>query len=181
MTPEQFLPVLFSLSGSVYRDEIKTFLSKRWQAFRRARTNDLMILTRRSLGPDDKFSLPDPMFNELVKTVAELSVLAAIGWLLRKHQEFLWVLRIGYFAVVLRLYFVLALFVGYRLKLLPESFCNLTENENCVWPRPPVISGKPKIWNIGDVPHLSRTSISTRNGNARTVPLPVPLERKGPI
>src|SRR4051812_24172738 len=117
MTSEQMTSLLFT----VFRDDIRRFVGSRWPSFRRARTADLRILTHRSLGPyNEKHSLPSPMARENFKTLIALVTLAALSPLLKSYPEFLFAYRIVFLAIVGRLFLVLAIFIGYRAKLLPR-------------------------------------------------------------
>jgi len=121
MTSEQMTPLLFT----VFRDDIRRFVGNRWRSFRRARTADLRILTQRSLGPyNEKHSLPSPMARENFRTLIALAPLAAFSPLLKSHPEFLLPYRIVSLAIVGRLFLVLAIFIGYRAKLLPRVLVN---------------------------------------------------------
>ena len=77
MSAEQVIQVFASVSGSVYRDDIKAFIAKRWCSFRRARTEDLKILTKRQMGPmNEKHLQPHPLLKETLKTTLALCVFA---------------------------------------------------------------------------------------------------------
>ena len=121
MSGEQLVQLLVGVSGSVYRDDIKAFVSKQWRSFRRARTEDLKILTRRHLGPyREKHLQSDPVSRESLKTLLALAVLFVFGTLLKRNVWALWLFRGVYYVVVLRLFLVLSIFIGYRARLLPR-------------------------------------------------------------
>jgi hypothetical protein len=121
MSAEQVIQVFASVSGSVYRDDIKAFIAKRWCSFRRARTEDLKILTKRQMGPmNEKHLQPHPLLKETLKTTLALCVLLICSPFLKSHASALWLFRTAYYGVMLRLLLVLTILIGYRAKLLPR-------------------------------------------------------------
>jgi hypothetical protein len=121
MSAEQVIQLFMGVSGAVYRDDIKAFIAKRWRSFRRARTEDLKILTKRHLGPPSQKHLqPDPVFRETMKALVALVALLLCSPLVKHHGWALWLFQAAYYGVTLRLFLVLTIFNIYRAKLLPR-------------------------------------------------------------
>jgi len=102
---------------SVYRDDIKAFMAARCRSFVRARTADLMLVTRRTLGPyAEKHDVPDPMFRLNLRTLLGFAVALAFLW-----TPFLWIRWIGvaiFYWYSVRLFLVGGLLAFYRAKLV---------------------------------------------------------------
>jgi hypothetical protein len=104
---------------SVYAVEIKAFIASLWRSFRRARTEDLKVLTARQLGPD-KHSLPDPVSRESFKTALALGAQSLFLPLLTPYPWTRWMFQAFFYYVMLRWLCVMAILICYRAKLLPR-------------------------------------------------------------
>ena len=120
----EFWTVVLCVIGwavSVYRDEIKDFLGLRWRSFRKSVTEDLKLITRRSLGPySEKHDVPDPFHRQNIKLLLMFAV--AYPLLLTPYGGTRW-LGVAIVYVGISRFFLVSVFLSiYRAKLLPRVF-----------------------------------------------------------
>src|SRR5262249_26020662 len=121
------IEVVLTFTGAAYRDEIKSFVIARWRGFRRARTEDLKILTQRKLGPrHEKHKLPNPLDNANVRAIVWMLPLLALAYIWKSNKPILWFVRVGFLFVYLRLMFTVLILTAYRIKLLPRVLLQRT-------------------------------------------------------
>jgi hypothetical protein len=111
------------LLTTVFRDEIKASIKTRWRSFRKARTEDFKLLTRRSLGPyGEKHQVPDPIHRLTKETLcASLWLLLALGSL-KSYPFGMKITAVIYYVAMARFFLIMTFLTGYRAKLLPHVF-----------------------------------------------------------
>ena len=130
MTTEQIIQLVVGAGIAVYRDNIRAIINAQCRSFWRARTEDMALLRKRSIGPyGEKDQIPDPLHREELRTLVALCPCVLFAYLIKPFvdsQQFemkllSWIVNTVAVAALFRFLIIVCLFVGYRAKLVWEQ------------------------------------------------------------